>query len=120
MKLFFSCDFALILSFLTDLHVLQQFFQHLPSVSYQIKMQRILNEYFYGLLFLVLESLFVYVLKVRFDIPWTGYIDALAAFTALFHNIFTQLTYYNDAKRIKKKVMDVSSPKPQRQSSAIV
>ena len=84
--------------------------KHLPSVSYQITMQRILNEYFYGLLLLVLESLVVYVFKVRWQITWTGYIDALAALTALTHNICTQISYYNDARNMKQKVLGISSP----------
>jgi len=91
--------------------------KHLPSVSYQIKMQRIMNEYFYGLLFLVLESLFVYVLAVRWNIPWTGYVDLLAACTALIHNVHTQVSYFNDAKRMKQKVLKVASPKLPKTSS---
>ena len=83
--------------------------KHLPSVSYQITMQRILNEYFYGLLLLVLESLVVYVFKVRWQISWTGNIDALAALTALTHNIYTQISYYNDARHMKRKVLGIPS-----------
>jgi hypothetical protein len=81
---------------------------HLPSVFYQIKMQRILNEYFAGLLFLVLESMFVYELFI-YGFTDMGYIvDALAAIAAFTHNVWTLVTYYGAAKRVRKKVLHLA------------
>lgn len=78
---------------------------HLPSVAYQIKMQRMLNEYFCGLLFLVLESILVYELH-RFG--WsrlqTDVIDWIAAVLSLAHNAWTQCFYYRDAARAKQEI----------------
>lgn len=68
--------------------------KHLPSVAYQIKLQRVLNEYFFGLLFLVLESNLVYELHRYGYGHWTGPIDAAAAFSVWGHNAWTLFTYY--------------------------
>ena len=65
----------------------------LPSAAYQIKMQRILNEYFFGLLILVLESLIVYEMA-DFGIQWTRFVDASAALLVFSHNAYTLITYY--------------------------
>jgi hypothetical protein len=79
---------------------------HLPSVAYQIKMQRILNEYFCGLLLIVLESILVYELFV--DYGWsqkaTNAIDWTAAVLFLLHNSVTILTYYSDARQARRKM----------------
>ena len=79
---------------------------HLPSVAYQIKMQRILNEYFCGLLLIVLESILVYELYV--DYGWsrkaTNVIDWTAAILFLLHNSFTIVTYYSDARQARRKI----------------
>ena len=79
---------------------------HLPSVSYQIQMQRILNEYFCGLLFLVLESILVYELYMHFG--WshraTDVIDWVAAILSLTHNAITQFLYYREAREAKRSM----------------
>jgi hypothetical protein len=95
----------------------------LPSVFYQIKMQRILNEYFAVLLLLVLESMMVFELFTYDGFRFTGYIDALAALTALSHNAWTLISYYGAAKNVRMKVLHMSSstralsePQPSSQS----
>jgi len=79
---------------------------HLPSVSYQIQMQRILNEYFCGLLFLVLESILVYELHMHFG--WsrgkTDVIDLTAAILSFAHNARTQVLYYKEARQAKQEM----------------
>jgi hypothetical protein len=72
----------------------------LPTASYQIKMQRILNEYFFGLLFLVLESLLVYEMQ-RYGFRHTGIIDWCAALAVFSHNTLTLYGYYSDARRAR-------------------
>jgi hypothetical protein len=83
----------------------------LPSVFYQIKMQRILNEYFAVLLLLVLESMFVFELYT-YGVHYTGYIDTLAALTAFTHNAWTLIAYYGAAKRVRMEVLHMSSSHP--------
>jgi hypothetical protein len=83
----------------------------LPSVSYQIKMQRILNEYFAILLLLVLESMFVFELYT-YGVPYTGYLDTFAALAAFAHNAWTLITYYGAAKRVRMEVLHMSSSYP--------
>jgi len=73
----------------------------LPTASYQIKMQRILNEYFFGLTFLVLESLLVYELH-EWGFGYLGLVDGLAALTVFSHNVLTLVTYYLDAHRARE------------------
>lgn len=80
----------------------------LPTASYQIKMQRILNEYFFGLCFLVLESLLVYELN-EYGFRYTGYIDWAAALGVLLHNLLTQRAYHRDAHGIKMALGDTST-----------
>uniref|UniRef100_A0A8J9X1G5 Uncharacterized protein n=1 Tax=Phaeodactylum tricornutum TaxID=2850 RepID=A0A8J9X1G5_PHATR len=82
----------------------------LPSASYQIKMQRILNEYFYGLLVLVLESLFVYELH-NYGFRGTGVVDAIAALAVFSHNAYTLFTYYSDAATAQKKFFQIKQEK---------
>jgi hypothetical protein len=76
---------------------------HLPNVSYQIKMQKILNEYFCGLLFLVLEGNLVYEMH-RAGSTRTIYIDALAAILTLMHNAYTIFDYYSDRYVARRKL----------------
>jgi hypothetical protein len=82
----------------------------LPTASYQIKMQRILNEYFFGLLFLVVESMLVYELH-NAGYRFTNTIDWMAALMILSHNIYTLVTYYWDAKRISGRALHVPESK---------
>jgi hypothetical protein len=76
---------------------------HLPNVSYQIKMQKILNEYFCGLLFLVLEGNLVYEMH-RAGSTRTIYIDGIAAILTLMHNAYTIFDYYSDRYVARRKL----------------
>ena len=73
--------------------------KHLPSVPYQIKLQRVLNEYFFGLLFLVLESNLVFELQRYGYGQLAGPIDILAASGVITHNIWTLYDYYVISRR---------------------
>jgi hypothetical protein len=75
----------------------------LPSASYQIKMQRILNEYFLGLLFLVLESICVYKLD-EWGFAYTSAIDWFAALAVFSHNTYTLFAYYSYARRVRENM----------------
>jgi len=70
--------------------------KHLPSVGYQIKMQRIMNHFFFSLLLLVLESSLVYILNDQYGWPYqaTHLIDKLAASVSFGHIVFTWVYYY--------------------------
>lgn len=75
--------------------------QRLPSVPYQIKLQKVLNEYFFGLLFLVLESNLVFELN-RYGLgAFSGPIDIIAAGTVFIHNIWILYDYYVVSRRAK-------------------
>jgi len=77
---------------------------HLPSVGYQIKMQRLLNEFFCGLLCLVLEGMFVYALyhSYGFSLNVTDSIDVCAAVCGATHLIVSVISYYSDTYRASK------------------
>ncbi|KAL3914844.1 MAG: hypothetical protein SGILL_005924 [Bacillariaceae sp.] len=64
----------------------------LPVVGYQIKMQFVLNNFFFGLMFLVLESSMVYLLQ---DAGYSavGY-DRVAAILEVTHMFVTLYIYY--------------------------
>ncbi|CAB9499456.1 expressed unknown protein [Seminavis robusta] len=64
----------------------------LPIVGYQIKMQRVLNNFFYGLLFLTLESSFNYILY-EYRSSYTKTVDQITAILSLLHLILI-LCYY--------------------------
>lgn len=81
--------------------------RHLPSSSYQIKIQRIFNEYFFGTLALVLESLAVYLLQ-KHGFEYTGYIDVVAGLMALTQNANILMTYYAAAQKHNRKGMRFS------------
>jgi hypothetical protein len=70
----------------------------LPSVGYQIKMQRILNRCFWLLCFLVLESnvVFTLVTKLGWSILTTDWIDLVAAGISVLFTIHILLSYYWD------------------------
>lgn len=73
--------------------------KNLPSVPYQIKLQRVLNEYFFGLLFLVIESNLVYELYRYGYTSITGLIDGIAACAVFTHNVWTLYDYYVVSRR---------------------
>lgn len=73
--------------------------KHLPSVGYQIKMQRIMNHFFFSLLALVLESSLVYILhdQMNWSLSATHRIDKLAATASFSHIVLTWAFYYSEA-----------------------
>mmetsp|Transcript_8095 Transcript_8095/g.11765 ORF Transcript_8095/g.11765 Transcript_8095/m.11765 type:complete len:450 (-) Transcript_8095:428-1777(-) len=75
--------------------------QRLPHASYQIKLQKILNEYFVGLLCLVLEGNLVYVLHQNGFTTHVRYCDLVAAVLMLTHNSYTIIGYYYDAHLLR-------------------
>lgn len=64
----------------------------LPSIGDQIKMQVVMNHYFFGLMFLILSSFIVYVLQLN-QKP-SGWIDVGAAVCELLH-VTAILRYYH-------------------------
>lgn len=71
---------------------------HLPSVGTQIKMQVVMNRFFYAILYLVLESCAVFMLHklVGVTINTTTKIDLLAAALALLNMLAIASSYYRD------------------------
>ena len=69
---------------------------HLPSVGYQIKLQRLLNEWFVILMSLVLEGMLVYVLVTYFNVDQsiTKTLDWITGLSALGHNTWRVTSYY--------------------------
>mmetsp|Transcript_672 Transcript_672/g.843 ORF Transcript_672/g.843 Transcript_672/m.843 type:complete len:448 (+) Transcript_672:171-1514(+) len=85
--------------------------QRLPQASYQIKLQRILNEYFVGLLCLVLEGNIVYVMNQHGFTKHMRYLDVLAAVLMLTHNSYTLIGYYYDAHLLRWSATGVDNRK---------
>lgn len=78
----------------------------LPKVRYQIKMQRILNSFFYMLFFMEFESAFVYILAKRegWSVEHTDMIDWVAIMLALANTFYLTHIYYKDVNiRLVKK-----------------
>lgn len=77
---------------------------HLPMVEYEIRLQRILNEFFVVLMMLVLEAMVVYVLRTYYNfLPyWTKTLDWITGILAVLHNFRLTMGYYN-SKRLAKK-----------------
>ncbi|KAI2494729.1 hypothetical protein MHU86_19817 [Fragilaria crotonensis] len=65
----------------------------LPLVGYQIKIQVVLNHFFYGLVFLGLESSLVYVLHEKYGVD-TSWIDRGAVMLELLHLLIALVYYY--------------------------
>lgn len=76
---------------------------HLPNVEYEIRLQRILNEFFVVLMLLVLEAMFVYVLTTYYHVSgkWTKKFDWITGILAFLHNVQLTVRYYI-AKRSAK------------------
>lgn len=68
----------------------------LPNVGYQIKLQRILNHFFYTLLFMHVESSIVYTLMHRFDwtLTETDALNTAAMVLCAIYTIFLLYEYY--------------------------
>jgi hypothetical protein len=79
---------------------------HLPNVGYQIKMQRLLNEFFCGLLCLVLEGILVYALDHTYgwSVQHTSWIDLLVACAASFHLVYRSISFYSESYRVSRDV----------------
>ena len=70
----------------------------LPTVGYEIKMQKLLNSYLFSILYIVLESAAVKVLVENHDWPveWTRLIDRAVAFCLLVHQFYLRMFIYKD------------------------
>ncbi|CAB9527863.1 expressed unknown protein [Seminavis robusta] len=79
--------------------------KNLPSVGYEIRMQSILNEFFFILLALILEAGTVYALEIDWTISsrYLKWVDALAACLALGHNAYTVRSYYVARNQARQK-----------------
>jgi hypothetical protein len=67
----------------------------LPVVGYQIKMQFVLNNFFFGLLFLVIESSVAYLLHDAGHVHWAILLDRTAAAAEFIHMSLVLCVYYN-------------------------
>ena len=79
---------------------------HLPMVEYEIRLQRILNEFFVVLMMLVLEANLVYVLTTYHDVPRRGTkaLDWITGTLAILHNIRLTFRYYNSKHMAKLRL----------------
>ncbi|OEU12837.1 hypothetical protein FRACYDRAFT_244110 [Fragilariopsis cylindrus CCMP1102] len=76
----------------------------LPSVGYEIKMQKILNSYFYSILYIVLESAIMKVLldntkdndHTYWTLERTRYTDHITAFLLLINQFYLRMIIYKD------------------------
>ncbi|KAG7349487.1 hypothetical protein IV203_012084 [Nitzschia inconspicua] len=93
----------------------------LPVVGYQIKMQFVLNNFFFGLVFLVLESSLVYLLEDGGYIHSAVLYDRMAAIAEVLHMIATLYIYYRgsgafcDSNCFQRRVMTELSDSPKRE-----
>ena len=78
----------------------------LPSVGYQIKMQRILNFFFYSILAIVMESsILKFVLENNVvTISFTRWVDAMMAIVLLVNQAYLSLIYVSFS-RLREKVV---------------
>mmetsp|Transcript_22597 Transcript_22597/g.45765 ORF Transcript_22597/g.45765 Transcript_22597/m.45765 type:complete len:126 (+) Transcript_22597:406-783(+) len=74
----------------------------LPSVGYQIKMQSMLNRFFYSLLFMVIESSFL-SLRVDAGLPLkdSRIIDLAIAIALLMSTCYMSYSYYKDILNLR-------------------
>jgi hypothetical protein len=79
---------------------------HLPSVGYEIRLQRILNEFFFVLMCLVLEASAVYVLSTSYEVSadLTRKMDWATGILAIIHNILTLARYYESKRRAQQRL----------------
>mmetsp|Transcript_36511 Transcript_36511/g.55863 ORF Transcript_36511/g.55863 Transcript_36511/m.55863 type:complete len:167 (+) Transcript_36511:514-1014(+) len=93
-----------------EIGIRMQLDSKLPNVGYQIKMQTILNNSFFRLLGLELESSMVYYLThIRgWSVEHADIIDMIAASISLVHAIFMLHVYYKDKRPPMKRT---SAPK---------
>jgi hypothetical protein len=86
---------------------------HLPNVEYEIRLQRILNEFFVVLMLLVLEAMFVYVLTTYYGVSgrWTKVVDWITGILAFLHNVRLTVHYYISKRRAKERLEKGVTPK---------
>jgi hypothetical protein len=79
---------------------------HLPSVGYEIRLQRILNEFFVVLMLLVLEANLVYVLREYHDVSevYCKWLDWAMGIGALLHNAITLVRYYHSKRQARNSL----------------
>jgi hypothetical protein len=79
---------------------------HLPSVGYEIRLQSVLNQFFFVLMGLVLEAMAVYVLSTSYgaSLEFTRNIDWTTGALAISHNFFTVITYYQSQRRARRRL----------------
>lgn len=77
----------------------------LPSVGYEIKIQDMMNRFFYSILFLALESSVMYALvtQLEWSVEATRKIDLLVAMFALSNMIIMTKKYYQELADIGKR-----------------
>ena len=73
----------------------------LPVVGYQIKMQWVLNNFFFGLLFLVGESSIAYLLN-EYGYEAVGLVDQCAALAEFLHMLFVLFIYNGKGKLFER------------------
>ena len=75
----------------------------LPTVGYEIKMQKLLNSYFFSILYIVLESAAMKVLLENHDWPLhrTRFIDHMVAFFLLINQFYLRLVIYKDFSALR-------------------
>mmetsp|Transcript_37715 Transcript_37715/g.45559 ORF Transcript_37715/g.45559 Transcript_37715/m.45559 type:complete len:468 (+) Transcript_37715:116-1519(+) len=78
----------------------------LPRVGYQIKIQRILNSFFFAILSLVMESSALYfaITRYKLSIEIANKIDAVMAVLVLLHTLFIFISYYYDRFLLKQRL----------------
>lgn len=76
----------------------------LPSVGYQIKMQRVMNQCFWLLCALVLESniVFFLVTKRAWEVTTTDTYDFWTAIIALLYTVYIMVSYYRGRPTLKE------------------
>jgi hypothetical protein len=72
----------------------------LPVVGYQIKMQWVLNNFFFGLLFLVMESSIAYLLHEHGYDAEAALVDRFAACFEFFHMYIVLMIYFIGSRTI--------------------
>ena len=75
----------------------------LPTVGYEIKMQKLLNSYFFSILYIVLESAALKVLLENHDWPirLTRIIDHMVAFFLLVNQFYLRMVIYKDFSALR-------------------
>ena len=72
----------------------------LPQVGYHIKLQKILNRFFYTLLFMHIESSVIYTLIERYDWSYEGttIINSTSMALCAVYTVYQLYEYYKDVQ----------------------